>query len=251
MDEGKARLLAAINFPLRTVVDPANEDAIWWLTYCRSSDEEASKEAPRPEVIDGTASFHKWVAHTETTSVHEAGHAVAMILAGRLVRDLQVFIVPKNGNLGMVRPKPRGLSIEAAARSPKFGAHGLAREMVIAFAGPAAELRFDPSHYHSGRRSDWNLAFSIASELDDLGMANRWTYLRTALVEAHQMMADDRVWSAVTEIADSIRTRNVEHVATMGGKRIQAIVQRHLPDGWAWSGTFAAPAVLDSQPTYC
>lgn len=238
MDEGKARLFVAINFPF-SGTGKASEDTKWWLQYSSQPDTDAPRPDPASEPL---APLREWLLHWETTPAHEAGHAVAMILAGRPVRDLRVFVTMKNRSLGEVRPEPIDLTLRAAADSPAFGRHRLAREIVTAFAGPAAHLRHDPSRYFSGRRDDWRFALEVASTLGTLGKSNHFTYLRRSLVEAHRMMMDDRVWSAVTEIADSIRARNVEHTATMRGNRIRAIVQKHLPYGWDWSGIFAAPA---------
>lgn len=237
IDHGKARLSSAIDFPFSHDASRGSEDARWWMELSNRP----SVDDPAPDPANPLAAFTEWLWHTETTPVHEAGHAVAMTLTGRRVRDLRVFAVPRADALGMVRPEPLGLTVSAAARSPTFGPHGLARELVMTFAGPAAELRYDPSRYHSGRKGDWASAQDVAFNLHDLGYGNMFTYLRSALVEAHLMMMDERVWAAVTEIADAIKVRSFERVAAMSGKRISAIVQKHLPDGWPWSGIFEAP----------
>ncbi len=91
--------------------------------------------------------------YNEATPVHEAGHAISFTLAGRRVLEISFKPLGSRGHLGNCRVEGDG-HINALTLSKTIGRYGMAREVVGCFAGPVAELRFDPRRVFSGLESD-------------------------------------------------------------------------------------------------
>jgi hypothetical protein len=177
--------------------------------------------------------------HLETTPVHEAGHAVAAVLAGRQLRDVYVYFFPQNGHLGMSRTVGPA-KVELVELLEQIGVHGMAREVTSTFAGPAAELRFDARMVFSGLRKDYEDAEQICKFAEFEGIGMRFDWRDQAWAESCSMMQDDRVWGAVTEVSDRLK-RSTAFKARVTGRKVEEIVRRHLPDGWDWQGIFRRP----------
>lgn len=202
----------------------------------------------RDEILpdDTGAGIAAYFHHRQATSIHEAGHAVAAVLAGMPVKAVYVFPSGSKGNAGRVtfdmRPY-RQLAVRLFVR----GARSLAKEIVVSFAGPVAELRFHPAHVFSGAKGDREIAEVISKFAEEWRIGDRFEWFDGGWREACRMFRDERVWAAATEIADSLENSmawdfsNAEvPVARMRGTRVHRIVARHLPDGWDWPGIYSS-----------
>ena len=167
------------------------------------------------------------------TSIHEAGHAVAMTLAGARVTVVYGFA-------------PNGCSVLQAREEGESLLH-ICRGIPAIYAGPVAELRHDPRRVWSGMSTkpylsggrvvagDMHRAEAIAVAFDRL--CKPPFLLRLAWREACRMMADPDVWAAVTEIAAKLDKSRAAR-PSLSGATVRKIVAKHLPNGWDWLPPF-------------
>jgi hypothetical protein len=183
---------------------------------------------------------NEWGHHLHTTPVHEAGHAVAYVLAGRTVKHVRfsLFGIRRDalGECLLAGPRIRVISDMVE----EFGVVGVTRYLVGTFAGPVAELRYDPRRVAGGHRKDKESAEKLCKALDyELGLAERFELHEWAWRETCRMFSDDRVWTATEEIANRLKQSRAI-IWKVTGSVIHKIINRHLPNGWEWS---EAPAL--------
>lgn len=194
-----------------------------------------------PESLGNDVRAH-WRHHWQVTPLHEAGHSVAAVLAGRELRDVCVYVWPKPDSLGMCRttgPKRQ----KWADLLRQIGASGMAREVVSTFAGPVAELRFDPRLVHSGLQRDKQRAEAICKFAEATGIGDRYEWHDTAWQEACRMFQEPQVWAATLEVTERLRqsTARAQLQGRVTGRKVAEIVAKHLPGGWDWQGLFKEP----------
>jgi hypothetical protein len=148
----------------------------------------------------------------DVVPVHEAGHAVAFVLAGEQVRDVRCWLHTSDGTCaGEARHMKHGRhTVDEYLRD--FGRDQSIREVVSILAGSAAELRYNPERLAEGKLWDLDSLYDHLLALwfhgDDANeLLHTWAWN-----EACRMFADDRVWAATLELADrlsaSITTRS-------------------------------------------
>lgn len=209
----------------------------------------AAREADVMEVFSGFALSEQQVLerygnmlnlvslHGKITPVHEAGHAVALALSGRRVKQLKVWGWPARG---IVTPE----TSHGGRRTPiddfmrQHGPHGLLRDTVMSLAGPAAEMRFDDALWPMrGWHDDYfKQSMNVAGWMQDRHGVPAGGWLSAAWREACRIMLDERAWAAAMDIA-SVVQNSTAVITRVQGSRIQKIVDKHLPEGWAWEGS--------------
>lgn len=176
----------------------------------------------------------KW--HWSVTPVHEAGHAVAMVLAGREVGTLS--FKPWGGRKTLGRVTALNPIHGESAFAERLGPVGVAREIVTCFAGPAAELRCDPRRMFSGSRQDFRDAEGISKLYAFEGFGDSFEVHSAAWMEACRMMADDRVFASVTTLANRLN-KSYASLPRVAGGAVRSVVRKALPQGWDWRPPFA------------
>jgi len=171
----------------------------------------------------------------ECVAVHEAGHAVAMALSGTSIKHIIVYVDKLLS--GAVVPSPQ----QAPVRKEFSGAR-LARNMVDAYAGGAAELRFTPYWFETAAVDLYGVRQLGRRLARSSGVAED-SYLRLAWEETCRMFLDERVWAATLQIAKDLWRQPYPNSGkrTMAGSRVQRLVHQHLPNGWDWPAMFEIP----------
>lgn len=185
--------------------------------------------APLP-AMDGA---QRWKYHIAFTPTHEAGHAVALRLAGHDI--LYIRFVPVHGELrdamGVTGYRnPRSLK-ELLAQE---GRGGVFREMVSALAGPAAEIRLGGRYAGKGMEADCDIAINLANWFPHhAGGPSAHDALQAAWEEAHRLVSDPRAWAAIQAIAQQAGASKTS-LDEVSGDFVHSTVESHLPDGWEY-----------------
>lgn len=188
----------------------------------------------------------RWQYHLRFTPAHEAGHAVAMRLAGHDIHDISVASVYKRVSepWGYVR-SARHYNGKTRLQDDFLAQEGLAgpfREMVSALAGPAVEIRLGGADVGTGMLYDYDIAAEWAKWFQSLnsGLTAEKT-LQAAWDETHRMVSDTCVWATIQAIAEQINgsrhtplTDMLEPAHSTSGEIVHSIIAHHLPNGWAY-----------------
>jgi len=137
----------------------------------------------------------------EESAYHEAGHAFAAVILG--ARVCSVTITPDQDD-GPVRHADTQIEWDHAA----FDTKTLHERMVlVALAGPVAEMIYRGDAYHPGFvaewASDWRLAWSAAATLVPDEKA-RLAFLEQVTSEAYTRLTRNKNWAALAAIADEL-----------------------------------------------
>lgn len=137
----------------------------------------------------------------ELTAYHEAGHAFVAIQAGARVRSLT--IVPDNDD----GPERYG-DTQVEWPLHEFSRRDLAAKAVlVALAGPVAEMIHRGEPYHPGFVpewvGDWQEAWQQASTLFP-NERKRLAYLEKRTSELYHVLNRDDHWAAVAAIVDNL-----------------------------------------------
>lgn len=137
----------------------------------------------------------------ETTAYHEAGHAFVAAYAGG--RVLSVSIAPDRDD----GPDRYGDTQVAWSRR-RFTTRELAEKLVlVALAGPVAEMIYRGEPFHSALvaewSDDWRQAWAEAAGLvtDE---RRRTRQLEQRIVGLHGLLSDDTHWEAIAGVADHL-----------------------------------------------
>jgi hypothetical protein len=137
----------------------------------------------------------------ETAAYHEAGHAFAAVVLG--ARVLSVTITPDRDD-GPERFGDTQIEWDHAALDERTVQQRL---VLVALAGPVAEMIYTGEPYHPGFvpewAADWKLAWEAAAPLfaDE---RQRLTLVEQAASEMHARLKEDENWAAVAAIADEL-----------------------------------------------
>ena len=185
--------------------------------------------------------------HFDVTPVHEARHAVAATLVGRNVKHVMMWHPfarwPTAEACGLVEcddwePNCGAIAMDEVAH--RFGPEALVLDMVQTYAGPAAEIRHNPSCVASGKSGDFEHADRCAKWLEMERGLDRFALQNWAWAEACSMMADPNVWAAVTAIGNRLKGSQSLPPKTSGGF-VRSCVRKHVPAGRAWSRNWQTP----------
>jgi hypothetical protein len=130
------------------------------------------------------------------TAYHEAGHCVMAVMLGGVVEV--ATIVPDLDEL----PKRYG-DVRVRWNSPP----GWKKQVLVALAGPAAEMVFRQEPLHPGFVQEWSEDWKIAWELSNQPATNerkRVLLLEQISQELYQVFGRDDVWNSAAAIADEL-----------------------------------------------
>ncbi|MEO1496066.1 MAG: hypothetical protein AAFV43_02830 [Planctomycetota bacterium] len=136
-----------------------------------------------------------------TTAYHEAGHAFTAAYAGG--RVLSVSIAPDDDD-GPARYGDTQVAWRRGAFPPAEFAEKL---VLVALAGPVAEMIYTGDPFHPALvaewAEDWRHAWAeAATAMPDEQRRTRWLEGRT--VGLHGLLSDDRHWEAIAGVADHL-----------------------------------------------
>lgn len=189
--------------------------------------------------------------------VHEAGHAVAAVLAGRRIRDVVVLSAGRGMTAGgQSRPH---FDLEVGGN---LTAGYLLRGIVQTYAGPVAELRFNPAFEFDGCGDDLDsneLYAGLLHEMTVNGVSDgdeilrrvqaagrtrldsRRPFLVPAWQQACAMFLDERVWQVTMKVADYLHRRAPAARLRIEGDKVARWVREGIPEGWKWDEPFGSP----------
>ncbi|EAQ80126.1 M50 family metallopeptidase [Blastopirellula marina] len=152
----------------------------------------------------------------ETIAYHESGHAFMAVLVGARVRRLTIEPEDDDG------PQRFG-DAQIEWRLSQFTAKQRQEKMVlVALAGPVAEMLYSGEPYHPGHVAewapDWAAAWEAATPLfrDE---KKRLRYLEDATRQLHSLLDAENHWAALAAIADNLAAHE-----TLNGEQIEEIV---------------------------
>ncbi len=157
---------------------------------------------------------------SELTAYHEAGHAWMAVVTG--ARVLSVTIEPDLDD----GPQRTG-DTQVVWHRDRFTARELAENAVlVALAGPAAEMTYRDEPYHPGFvaewAQDWRDAWAAAQPL--FGRAQlRVKYLEQRTAQLCRWLDEENHWAAVAEIADQLLAHD-----RLEGEEVAACVAQWL-----------------------
>lgn len=137
----------------------------------------------------------------EETAYHEAGHAFVATYAGG--RVLSVTIAPDWDD----GPARYG-DTQVAWKQSQFTKRGLAEKLIlVALAGPVAEMIYQGEPLHPALVAEWTGDWSQACEeaapiVPDIIQRTRW--LERLVKQLHELLSDDNHWDAIAGIADHL-----------------------------------------------
>jgi hypothetical protein len=137
----------------------------------------------------------------EMVAYHEAGHVVMAYYLGGTIE--QVTILPENDS----GPRRDG-DVRVVWRSSKMATADLhRRSLLVALAGPVAEMIYTGQPYHPGFvaawKFDWQAAWNHGAAMmrEERG---RLTLMEQTTAELHQFCSRDDIWQAIAVLADEL-----------------------------------------------
>lgn len=137
----------------------------------------------------------------EETAYHEAGHALAAVLAGAKVHS--VTIDPDRDD----HPERYG-DTQIVWRKGKLGEREYReRSILVALAGPVAEMLYTGDRFHPALVAEWAGDWADAWELASLLQPDerlRTRLLENAAVELYHLLDQEPHWAALAALADAL-----------------------------------------------
>lgn len=137
----------------------------------------------------------------EETAYHEAGHAFMATYLGGLVNSVTIEPDRDDGpeRFGDVRIEWRGGPMNTKEFQNKL--------LLVALAGPVAEMIYRGEPLHPGFVSewadDWRRAWEAAEWIHS-DERKRLTFLEAAAGELHRLLRRDEHWAAIAALADNL-----------------------------------------------
>jgi ATP-dependent Zn protease len=158
---------------------------------------------------------------SEISAYHEAGHAFMAIYVGAHVRS--VTIEPdwddgpdRHADIQVEWPLSQLTNRELQEKS-----------VLVALAGPVAEMIHRGEPYHPGFvgewASDWKAAWDAAASLFP-AERKRLAYLEERTVQLYRLLDRDDHWAALAAIVDDLLAHE-----TLEGEEVEDIVRQWLP----------------------
>jgi hypothetical protein len=170
------------------------------------------------------------------TQIHEAGHAVAFVLAGRRIREITIYENSLSG--GIVVPKPfKG----------KLSRSVYVNDAAVSCAGPLAVLRFCPGRIpakYRARLSDSlfpmdgdRRPYPSSKEIDKMGFLGDFEHLRLYRHEeegeklAKEWLARPDVQNAIIVLQEELMGWASDEGETMPGEYAERVIKEALKSG--------------------
>lgn len=154
----------------------------------------------------------------DRVAIHEAGHAVALVLLGREV--VSVTIMPDGDVLGETAQAPPD---PVPDMDDDAWDEWLTGNAVYLLAGHEAERRVSaPEEFgiEGVVDHDWSKATKMVREVAGQYEERQWALLNRSLAEARVLLA--RNWSSVEKVADELRRKG-----TLSGADVSALLDEH------------------------
>lgn len=137
----------------------------------------------------------------EDTAYHEAGHAVMVVYLGGTVQSLTIEPDRDDG------PERFGEAKVEWRRSRMTVKEFYHKLVMVALAGPVAEMIYSGEPLHPGFvaewADDWQNAWQAAEPiLPDERL--RLTFLEEAARQLYQLLQRDNIWAAIAALADEL-----------------------------------------------
>ena len=158
---------------------------------------------------------------SELTAYHEAGHAFAAVYVGARVETVSIATDPYSDG-----PARYGQT-EVLWDQSEFDPAELAQKQVmVALAGPVAEMIHSEDPWHpalvSEWAADWKTAWAIAVA-HVTGEQKRMAWLEQASVDVHRFFSRDTIWPAIAALVDNLLAHDV-----LGSEQVHDIVEESL-----------------------
>lgn len=158
---------------------------------------------------------------SDVNAYHEAGHALLAVCVGARVRS--VTIDPDNDD-----GPARHADIQVEWPRSRFSDKELCEKMVlVALAGPVAEMIHTGDAYHPGFVAEWAADWRQAWDTATLAFPDerkRLEYLEKTTAHLHQQLNRDDHWAALAAIVDELLAHE-----TLEGEDVADIVEQWLP----------------------
>ena len=157
---------------------------------------------------------------SEVDAYHEAGHAMMAVYVGARVRSVTIEPDRDDG-------PERYADIRVEWPRDQFPGRKLhENSILVALAGPVAEMIYSGEPYHPGFvaewAADWRMAWDAAATLVP-SERQRLNYLEQATARLHRMLNEDATWAAVAAIADHLLAHE-----TLEGEEVEDIVRQWI-----------------------
>lgn len=157
---------------------------------------------------------------SEVSAYHEAGHAIMAIYVGAQIRSVTIDPDWDDG-------PERHADIQVAWPLDRFTEKELHQKSVlVALAGPVAEMIHRGETYHPGLvaewAADWQLAWEASSNLVPIER-ERLSYLEQVTVELYRILDREDYWAALAAIVDNLLAHE-----TLEGEEVEDIARQWL-----------------------
>jgi hypothetical protein len=155
---------------------------------------------------------------------HEAGHAFAAAWLGAIVRH--VSIAPDRDD-GPRREGEAQIAWRRGRMTPREFAH---KQVLVALAGPAAEMIYRGEPLHPGMvaewSADWRDAWRSAAEIH-ADERKRLVFLEEAARLLHERLGRDEHWQAIAALADELSAHEI-----LDGEQVRDALSPWLDLDW-------------------
>jgi hypothetical protein len=157
---------------------------------------------------------------SEVSAYHEAGHAFMAIYVGARVRSVTIEPDWDDG-------PARHADIQVEWPLDQFTDREFReKSVVVALAGPVAEMIHSGEPYHPGFvaewAADWKAAWEAVAPLTPTE-PKRLAYLEQATLKLYRLLQQDEYWAALAAIVDNLLAHE-----TLDGEEIEDIVRQWL-----------------------
>ncbi|MEM1062722.1 MAG: hypothetical protein AAGJ97_10405 [Planctomycetota bacterium] len=153
----------------------------------------------------------------EATAYHEAGHAVMTVRLGGEVVSVTVDPDRDDG------PRRTGDLTTRWRRAAPDRAAAVERDVLVALAGPVAEMHYTGEAFHPATvaawSADWATADAVAAA-EFPARAKRTAYLERVTRELYAVFGQERLWQAVAGVADELLAHE-----TLEDDEVRAVVE--------------------------
>lgn len=157
---------------------------------------------------------------SDEIAYHEAGHAFMAVYVGARVRSITI---EPDWDDGPRRSGDAQIEWRRSQLSPRAMSE---KSVLVALAGPVAEMIHRCEPYHPGFVAEWAADWHMAWDAITPWIADerrRLEYLEQATVGLYQLLHQDSSWDAIAALVDELTAHE-----TLDGDDVEEIVRRWL-----------------------